>query len=69
MTHLFSGPKMPALPPVVQAPTPTDPAAIAAAQAQTAAQEQAMGRMSTVLTGPLGVTGAAAGQRKTLLGS
>ncbi len=69
MTHLLPTPKMPTLPPAVTAPTPTDPAIAAAAQAQTAEQQQAMGRMRTILTGPLGVTAPSAGVRKTLLGS
>lgn len=68
MVHLLPTAKMPALPPVSPVPTATDPAVAAAAQATVAAQQQAAGRASTILTSPAGVTAAPAGAPKILLG-
>lgn len=61
-------------PPIIKAPAPpnmaADPtAADAAAERARRKAAASEGRSSTILTGPSGVTGDAAGQRKTLLGA
>ncbi len=69
MSGLFSSPKMPA--PVTMAPpNVTSPAVQQAADAERAAQAQAAGRASTVLTSGLGAPALAPANlaRKTLLG-
>jgi len=62
MTTLFSSPKPP---PVIAAPTVTDPNVQAAA----AAQRMAAGRSSTILTSGLGDTSTPSTAKKELLGT
>jgi hypothetical protein len=65
----FGGAKMPAVPAAPQpAPTPTDPAVEAAADALRQTQAEASGRGSTILTSGMGVSTAPPVLRKTLLG-
>lgn len=67
-------PKTPELPPAAPPPAPVDttdansPEAVKAKADEQKRMKLAKGRDDTILTGPLGVVGDAAVQKKTLLG-
>ena len=72
MSSLFSSPKSPPAPIIMQAPPPpkiTDPSITAAQAALAANVAQARGRQSTILTSGLGDTTKPSLDKKQLLGA